>query len=187
MGRSDPIGSTEYAELQEQYEVVESLPTMLVAVKKPPMKLKARVVACGNHAQEATGCTTAGGVDTVVVRTLVSLAAHKNLTILTSDIKTAFPPGSEKIDTRTGYDPDTTSNLERSPALATSRREVGGGKGNVRTDRKSEGLGRLQKHANVVNEVVITRFPKMAQEVSKNHTCGRSVSKRSSTRSCNHR
>ena len=54
------------------------------------MKLKARVVACGNHAQEATGCTTAGGVDTVVVRTLVSLAAHKDLTILTSDIKTAF-------------------------------------------------------------------------------------------------
>ena len=89
-GAIRPIGAMEYAELQEQYEVVESLPTMLVAVKKPPMKLKARVVACGNHAQEATGCTTAGGVDTVVVRTLVSLAAHKDLTILTSDIKTAF-------------------------------------------------------------------------------------------------
>ena len=89
-GAIRPIGSKEYAELQEQYEVVESIPTMLVAVKKPPMKLKARVVACGNHAQEATGCTTAGGVDTVVVRTLVSLAAHKDLTILTSDIKTAF-------------------------------------------------------------------------------------------------
>ena len=89
-GAIRPIGSKEYAELQEQYEVVESIPTMLVAVKKPPMKLKARVVACGNHAQEATGCTTAGGVDTVVVRTLVSLAAHKGLTILTSDIKTAF-------------------------------------------------------------------------------------------------
>ena len=89
-GAIRPIGAKEYAELQEQYEVVESLPTMLVAVKKPPMKLKARVVACGNHAQEATGCTTAGGVDTVVVRTLVSLAAHKDLTILTSDIKTAF-------------------------------------------------------------------------------------------------
>ena len=68
-GAIRPIGSKEYAELQEQYEVVESIPTMLVAVKKPPMKLKARVVACGNHAQEATGCTTAGGVDTVVVRT----------------------------------------------------------------------------------------------------------------------
>ena len=89
-GAIRPIGSKEYAEHQEQYEVVESIPTMLVAVKKPPMKLKARVVACGNHAQEATGCTTAGGVDTVVVRTLVSLAAHKDLTILTSDIKTAF-------------------------------------------------------------------------------------------------
>ena len=89
-GAIRPIGSKEYAELQEQYEVVESIPTMLVAVKKPPMKLKARVVAYGNHAQEATGCTTAGGVDTVVVRTLVSLAAHKDLTILTSDIKIAF-------------------------------------------------------------------------------------------------
>ena len=89
-GAIRPIGSKEYAELQEQYEVAESIPTMLVAVKKPPLKLKARVVACGNHAQEATGCTTAGGVDTVVVRTLVSLAAHKDLTILTSDIKTAF-------------------------------------------------------------------------------------------------
>ena len=55
----------------------------------------------------------------------------------------SFPPGSKKIDTRTGYDPDTTSNLERSPALTTTRRKVGGGKGNVRTDRKSEGLGRL--------------------------------------------
>ena len=55
----------------------------------------------------------------------------------------SFPPGSKKIDTRTGYDPDTTSNLERSSALTTTRRKVGGGKGNVRTDRKSKGLGRL--------------------------------------------
>jgi len=89
-GAIRPIGAAEYAGLQDQFEVVESLPTMLVAVKKPPMRLKARVVACGNHAQVASGCTTAGGVDTVVVRTLVSLAAHQDLTILTSDIKTAF-------------------------------------------------------------------------------------------------
>ena len=163
-GAIRPIGTKEHAELQEQYEVVESLPTMLVAVKKPPMKLKARAVACGNHAQEATGCTTAGGVDTVVVRTSVSLAAHKDQNSLFA--------GSETIDTRTDYDPDPTSNFERSPALGTSRREVGGGTGNVRTDRKSEGLGRLQEHENVFNEVVVTRFPKMAQEVPRTTLVG---------------
>eukprot|EP00434_Breviolum_minutum_P005938 symbB.v1.2.005236.t1/scaffold302.1/size234775/5 len=86
-GAIRPIGSKEYTELQEQYEVVESLPTMLVAVKKPPMKLKARVVACGNHAQEATG------------------------------YQDSFPPGSEKIDTRTGHDPVTPPAILREAQL----------------------------------------------------------------------
>ena len=133
---------------------------MLVAVKKPPMKLKARVVACGNHAQEATGCTTAGGVDTVVARTLVSLAAHKDLTILTSDM-TAFLQAPRRLTPRRITILTLTSDIERSPALGTSRREVGGGTCNVRTDRKSKGLGRLQEHENVWNEVVVTRLSKM--------------------------
>ena len=89
-GAIRPVGPDELAKLHEEFEVVEKLPTMLVAVKKPPMRLKARVVACGNHAEAATGSTTAGGVDTVVVRTLVSEAANRDLAILTSDVKTAF-------------------------------------------------------------------------------------------------
>ncbi len=89
-GAIRPVGPEKLAKLHEEFEVVEKLPTMLVAVKKPPMRLKARVVACGNHAEAATGSTTAGGVDTVVVRTLMSEAANDDLTILTSDVKTAF-------------------------------------------------------------------------------------------------
>ena len=89
-GAIRPVGPKELEQLHQEFEVVEKLPTMLVAVKKPPMRLKARIVACGNHAEAATGSTTAGGVDTVVVRTLVSEAAHADLTILTSDVKTAF-------------------------------------------------------------------------------------------------
>ena len=145
------------------------------------------MVACGNHAQEATGCTTAGGVDTVVVRTLVSLAAHKDLTILHLRHQDSVLAGSEAIDTRTDYDPDTTSYIERSSALGTSRREVGGGTCNVRTDRKSKGLGRLQEHANVCNEVVVTRFPKMAQEVSRTTLVGGLPNKMSLRRSRSHR
>ena len=89
-GAIRPVGPEGLAKLHEEFEVVEKLPTMLVAVKKPPMRIKARVVACGNHAEAATGSTTAGGVDTVVVRTLTSEAANDDLTILTSDVKTAF-------------------------------------------------------------------------------------------------
>ena len=89
-GAIRPVGPKELEQLHQEFEVVEKLPTMLVAVKKPPMRLKARIVACGNHAEAATGSTTAGGVDTVVVRTLISEAAHADLTILTSDVKTAF-------------------------------------------------------------------------------------------------
>ena len=76
-GAIRPVAPEELAKLHEEFEVVEKLPTMLVAVKKPPMRLKARIVACGNHAEAATGSTT-------------SEAAHADLTILTSDVRTAF-------------------------------------------------------------------------------------------------
>ena len=87
-GAIPPVGAEDFARLQEEYEVVETPPTMLVAVKKPPMRLKARAVACRNHAEG--NATTAGGIDTVVVRTLVSLALDQELSILTSDVRTAF-------------------------------------------------------------------------------------------------
>ena len=120
----------------------------------------------GNRVHHCRRCGYGGGTD-FGVTCCPQGPHHPHLRYQNS-----FPPGSEKIDTRTDYDPDTTSNPERSPTLATSRREVGGGKGNVRTDWKSEGLGRLQEHANVCNEVVVTRFPKMAQEVSRTTLVG---------------
>lgn len=53
-GAIRPIDAVSFEELYDSYEQVE-MPCMLAAVKKPPRKLKARIVACGNHAQASQG------------------------------------------------------------------------------------------------------------------------------------
>ncbi|MCV6576190.1 MAG: hypothetical protein OIF58_10695, partial [Cohaesibacter sp.] len=94
LGAICPVSSAEVEALHEKF-IVETLPTLLVAVRKPS-KLKARVVACGNFAQpwkeESFGqsSNSAGGVDTITVRALASIASDRGLSLLTADIKTAF-------------------------------------------------------------------------------------------------
>ena len=62
-----PIDEEEYQRLRKQCDVIESIPGMLVSTLKPPSRKKARVVACGNHAQSGAerGDLSAGGIDTI--------------------------------------------------------------------------------------------------------------------------
>ena len=88
-----PISEAEYAKLQEEMDHIEVIPSMLVTVVKPPNRRKARIVACGNYSapnpEDELG-TTAGGLDSIVVRALVSLAAERQRSVCSSDISTAF-------------------------------------------------------------------------------------------------
>ena len=101
-----PINEEEYQRLRKEREVMESIPGMLVATLKPPSRKKARVVACGNHVQSGAerGDLSAGGIDTIAFRSLVSMATREGFSIGTADVKTAFlqaprrsTPGRETI------------------------------------------------------------------------------------------
>ena len=78
--RTVPISEEQYNQLQEEMGNIETIPAMLVTVVKPPSRKKARIVACGNHSapnpEDEMG-TTAGGLDSIVVRVLVSMASEK--------------------------------------------------------------------------------------------------------------
>lgn len=145
-GAIRPIDAASFEELDSNYEQVEILPTMLVVVQKPPRKLKTRIVACGSHAQSSQGDTTAGGVDTVVVRTLTSLAADRNLATLTSDIRTAFLQAPRRCTPGriTILNPPAILKEAGCLELKDEKLEVGGRSG-VRTSRESKGLGRLSQ------------------------------------------
>ena len=72
---------------------MEVLPSLLVATRKPPKRLKARIVACGNFAAGAgiaSADNAAGGCDNGTVRLLVSTSAHHGWSISTVDVRTAF-------------------------------------------------------------------------------------------------
>ena len=101
-----PIDEEEYQRLRKQCDVVESIPGMLVSTLKPPSRKKARVVACGNHVQSGAerGDLSAGGIDTIAFRSLVSMATREGFSLGTADVKTAFlqayrrsTPGRETI------------------------------------------------------------------------------------------
>ena len=79
---------------------------MLVSTLKPPSRKKARVVACGNHVLSGAerGDLSAGGIDTIAFRSLVSMATSEGFSLGTADVKTAFlqaprrsTPGRETI------------------------------------------------------------------------------------------
>lgn len=87
-----PIDEREYQQIREECKVVESIPGMLVATLKPPARKKARVVACGNHVQSGAerGDLSAGGIDAIAFRSLVSAAVREGFSLGTADVKTAF-------------------------------------------------------------------------------------------------
>ena len=88
----EPITQEECRRLEREMEV-ETLPSMLVAVIKPPYKFKSRIVACGNFStMEQTGDLdkAAGGLDSIVARLMISMAARNKWAISTIDVRTAF-------------------------------------------------------------------------------------------------
>ena len=91
-GAIEPIDEMKYQELKVQKKTVSTIPGMMVSVLKPPQRRKARFVACGNYmnGQHERQEVSAGGVDAIVVRTLISLATRKQWSVGTADVKTAF-------------------------------------------------------------------------------------------------
>lgn len=170
-GAIRPIDAASFEELDSNYEQVEILPTMLVVVQKPPRKLKTRIVACGSHAQSSQGDTTAGGVDTVVVRTLTSLAADRNLAILTSDIRTAFLQAARRCTPGriTILNPPAILKAAGCLELKDEKLEVGGRSG-VRTSKEAKGRGRLSQCEDGQHGMVIRQL---------RHTCGKSAKEES--------
>ena len=87
-----PISQEEYQELHQEMEVT-TIPGMVVSVVKPPYKLKSRFVACGNYVQidpQQVPETAAGGLDAIVARVMVAMAARNEWAICTADVRTAF-------------------------------------------------------------------------------------------------
>ena len=85
-----PIGGTEFEGLKNSNKQLEIIPAKLVATVKPPNRRKARVVGCGNQAHWVEEDVTAGGIDTIAVRAIVSGAASNGWKISVADFKTAF-------------------------------------------------------------------------------------------------
>ena len=93
-GAIKPITEAQFqATQQDEGLEVEVLPSLLVATRKPPKRLKARIVACGNFAAGAgiaSADNAAGGCDNGTVRLLVSTSAHHGWSISTVDVRIAF-------------------------------------------------------------------------------------------------
>ena len=66
---------------------VERIPSKIVPTIKPPTKKRGRIVTCGNYASAPEGEVSAGGVETICLRTLLRKAAHMQWTISTIDVK----------------------------------------------------------------------------------------------------
>ena len=88
-GAIRPIMRSEMEEMKNSYQV-EVVPGKLAAVVKPPGKRKARLVACGNMACQQSDNISAGGLDTIAVRTMICEAAQQQWCLATCDVKTAF-------------------------------------------------------------------------------------------------
>ena len=88
-GAIRPIMRSELEEMKKDYQV-EVVPGKLVAVVKPPGKRKARLVACGNMACQRPENISAGGLDTIAIRTMICEAAQQQWCLATCDVRTAF-------------------------------------------------------------------------------------------------
>ena len=93
-GAMEVIDDQQYQQLLKEHPDLERLPMLAVATIKPPLKRKGRVVVCGNHSmkqpQQGEPDPSVGGVDTVAIRTILALAAQRQLQIGSLDVKGAF-------------------------------------------------------------------------------------------------
>lgn len=85
-----PISGEEFDDMKRSNSQLEVIPAKLVATVKPPQRRKARIVGCGNQALSIEDDLTAGGIDTIAVRTIVDGAATNEWKISVADFKTAF-------------------------------------------------------------------------------------------------
>jgi hypothetical protein len=91
-----PRTLAEVEEIQKSRNVkIKTLPSKLVATKKKkpntPVKLKARLVVCGNVAEDdGSKDTYAGGADATAVRCAIRRAALEERQIRAKGVSTAF-------------------------------------------------------------------------------------------------
>ena len=94
-------------EVLSSAEHVERIPSKIVPTIKPPFKRRGRIVACGNYAAAPEGDVSAGGIETICLRTLLRKTAHNQWSAATIDVKKAFlnAPRAEKKGHVTLIDP----------------------------------------------------------------------------------
>ena len=102
-GAIEAITEEEFRKQKDEAKEVQVLPALLVATRKPPRRLKARLVACGNYSSSVEGETAAGGVDNGTIRVLLSVAAHFSWRLATVDVKTAFLQAPRRQTITTTY------------------------------------------------------------------------------------
>ena len=70
---------------------VERVPGKLVATIKPPAKKKGRIVACGNFTEASSSTeNSAGGIDSITIRSVLRLAADRHWQVSVCDVHKAF-------------------------------------------------------------------------------------------------
>ena len=128
-----PISQKEYQELHKTMEVT-TIPGMVVSVIKPPYKLKSRFVACGNYVEvdpQDVPETAAGGLDAIVARVMVAMAARHHWTVSAADVRTAFL----QAERRSSHSSDSTESIEGHPDLeGRIPRKVAHPEGDLRAD-----------------------------------------------------
>ena len=94
-------------EVLSSAEHVERIPSKIAPTIKPPFKRRGRIVACGNYAAAPEGDVSAGGIETICLRTLLRKTAHNQWSAATIDVKKAFlnAPRAEKKGHVTLIDP----------------------------------------------------------------------------------
>ena len=99
----EPINDEEFRRILRESQDVECLPMKAVASVGPPDKYKARIVVCGNFAKEKEGealDNAASGIDSVAIRTVLNVAAHRGWTAGTTDVSGAFLKAPRRTNDR---------------------------------------------------------------------------------------
>ena len=87
----EPLTPVQVKEAISRATHVERVPGKMVATVKPPGKKKGRIVACGNFTEASTSTdNSAGGVDSITIRSVLRLAADRKWQVTVCDIRRAF-------------------------------------------------------------------------------------------------
>ena len=94
-------------EVLQSARKVERIPSKIVPTIKPPHKKRGRIAACGNYAAAPETDVSAGGIETICLRTLLRKVTQRRWAAATIDVKKAFlnAPRAEKAGHVTLIDP----------------------------------------------------------------------------------